>query len=142
MEVDDMPRDADNTLETPAPTPEWILALTTLGDLPALRSRVKEHLIAHGRPDLVEDGRLVATELATNAFLHGGDGVYAHGWKSEAGIVVAVADGGVGDATRIRLGSIPDRNQVGGRGLLLVAALATVEVRITNQGTTVAATLR
>ena len=50
-------------------THETVLAAEAVSAAKA-RAFVREHLLAHGLPDLVEDIRLVVSELATNAMVH------------------------------------------------------------------------
>lgn len=50
-------------------TRETVLAAEAVSAAKA-RAFVREHLLAQGLPDLVEDVRLVVSELATNAMVH------------------------------------------------------------------------
>lgn len=86
----------------------------------AARRFVSGHLSSHRLPHLIEDVRLVTSELATNAVAH------AH---SAFVITLATADGSVvvtvRDMSALPLvPATPELFDVRGRGLLLVAALS------------------
>lgn len=85
--------------------------------LSALRGRI-ETALADVDPDVVADVQLVATELVTNACLHGGPPVEFTLLASNGAVRLEVADGGA-DMPAVR-DPAPDARS--GRGLLLVAA--------------------
>ena len=89
----------------------------------AARRFVRETLAAWGRPDLIDDAALVATELATNAVLHARSGFTIALCRGPEGTIrVAVRDASLGRPRPRRAGPL----EGGGRGLRLVEALATV----------------
>ncbi|HET9499459.1 MAG TPA: ATP-binding protein [Marmoricola sp.] len=79
-------------------------------------------------PDVVEDARLVASELVGNAVRHadpvqpGQPGRLLVSWHTEdGGLVLSVSDGGSGTVPQQRPAPL---DAVGGRGLTIVDALA------------------
>ena len=68
-----------------------------------------------------EDAALLVTELATNALRHGGPGVDLWVRPVDAGLRVEIVDGRSDALPRVRR---PDADAEGGRGLLIVQALA------------------
>jgi two-component sensor histidine kinase len=74
------------------------------------------------RPGVAEDVCLVVSELVTNALLHGRSDAVLRVLQQHDSIRVEVQD----EDTRLPLPSAPDQQALGGRGLALVAALATL----------------
>jgi anti-sigma regulatory factor (Ser/Thr protein kinase) len=100
--------------------------------VPAVRRLVEDVLLDWGRPDLVDDVALSATELATNATLHSGSTYFEVDLSTEDDAVrVAVVDRGVTPARAIAgrgevaasAGAL-EAESMTGRGLFLVSALA------------------
>jgi len=81
------------------------------------------HLEAHGRSRLVDDLRLIVSELATNAVVHGGAVPFTVSLEEAAGSVrVAVHDDGAATiAPRLARREISET----GRGLVIVEAVST-----------------
>lgn len=79
------------------------------------------HVLSAGTPELVHAAELVATELATNALLHGVGRVVATVAPVDGGVRVEVVDG----SHRAPLVGPPSSEGLTGRGLAVVARLAT-----------------
>lgn len=101
--------------------------------VPAVRRFVDQALVGWGRNELVDDVTLAASELATNATLHSG-GTSFEVELSAAGpaVRIGVVDRGAAStrtiADRGRAAAVPGAVSdatMGGRGLFIVAALAT-----------------
>jgi anti-sigma regulatory factor (Ser/Thr protein kinase) len=75
----------------------------------------------HTPPTLVEDVELVVSELVTNAMRHGRGQITMHLEVAADRVVVGVQDQGAGQPSPRE----PDATDVNGRGLALVAILAT-----------------
>jgi anti-sigma regulatory factor (Ser/Thr protein kinase) len=90
--------------------------------VPKARDFVEWHLDAHGRSDVADDVRLIVSELATNAVVHGRGVPFTVSLEEAAGSVrVAVHDDGVGMfAPRL---ARPDLVETG-RGLVIVEAVS------------------
>jgi anti-sigma regulatory factor (Ser/Thr protein kinase) len=84
------------------------------------RDFVSEHLAAHQLPELVEDMRLVVSELATNAVAHAQTAFLVTLSMADERVRVAIQDGST--ATPVRL--TPDPMALGGRGLMIVEVLS------------------
>lgn len=84
------------------------------------RDFVGRHLVAHGFGDLVEEVRLVASELATNALRHAGTPFVVSLSEADGAVLLAVHDGSASAPVRGR----PGAWDVRGRGLLLVERLS------------------
>jgi anti-sigma regulatory factor (Ser/Thr protein kinase) len=97
------------------------VAPADLAALAPLRARLREALAAWGLAELADTAELLASELVTNALLHTGTGAgLAAAVTSEHRLRIEVSDGGTG-LPRPRAA---DADATGGRGLLLVDALA------------------
>jgi anti-sigma regulatory factor (Ser/Thr protein kinase) len=84
------------------------------------RDFVGRHLVAHGLDDLVEEVRLVASELATNALRHAGTPFVVSLSQADGAVLLSVRDGSAAAPARNR----PGAWDVRGRGLLLVERLS------------------
>lgn len=84
------------------------------------RSFVEAHLQASGLPDLADVGVLLVSELATNAILHAGTPFDVELTATPQGLRARVTD--ESDTTPVT--RAPSTVAEGGRGLFLVAALA------------------
>jgi anti-sigma regulatory factor (Ser/Thr protein kinase) len=78
------------------------------------------HLVEHNLPYLVEDIRLVASELATNAMAHARTPFTVTLSASEGTVLLIVRDGSASVPVR----ALPRAMDMGGRGLLLVELLS------------------
>jgi anti-sigma regulatory factor (Ser/Thr protein kinase) len=92
------------------------------------RNFICEHLVAHGLLYLVEDIRLVASELTTNAMEHART-PFAVTLSQVDGIVrLTITDG----STSVPVRSTPDLMDMNGRGLMLVELLSDAWGSITD----------
>jgi anti-sigma regulatory factor (Ser/Thr protein kinase) len=100
-------------------TAQWAHRLS-LGVDPAstgrARSFVKEHLVAHGLPHLVDDVRLVVSELATNAMVHAATPFTVLISAKGPAVTLTVEDGAAGAPGR----KPQDEHATSGRGLAIV----------------------
>lgn len=85
------------------------------------RQLVAEFLTAAGRPELSDDARLVASELAGNAARHGGPPLSLHLRLAGASLRIAVRDA---QPALLPMPADPADDDISGRGLHLVAGLA------------------
>lgn len=85
------------------------------------RELVRETLTDAGLPHLLDDALLLVSELVTNAVVHAGTQIALTAVVSGTAVTVEVTDHGTG---RVQTGSAFDPNRTGGRGLMLVDALA------------------
>jgi anti-sigma regulatory factor (Ser/Thr protein kinase) len=111
-------------------------------DLPALRAFVSEHAARTGAArEQVAILVLTASELATNAIIHGGGAGRLRLWRGASHIVCEVTDSGRGMAADA--GTQPPTTAIGGgRGLWLIRSLTDdVDIDSGASGTTVAAQL-
>lgn len=105
--------------------PGVVLELPSDLDAPATARRfVKEHA-SHLPLDLVRDAELLVSEIVTNAIRHGQPSVSLQLRLDPPGIGVSVHDHGDVDAMPAGDTPVPDVNQPGGRGLLIVRTVAT-----------------
>ena len=86
------------------------------------RDFVATHLLSNRLPALVDDARLVASELATNAVRHAGTSFTLSVAGGDGGITLRVRDGSR-SLPSLALGP-PGILATNGRGLMLVAALS------------------
>jgi anti-sigma regulatory factor (Ser/Thr protein kinase) len=93
-------------------------------DAAAIARRFVADHADHLDPDLIEDARLLVSEIVTNAVRYGQPEITLMVHLTPPTIGVAVAD--EGDARPTRPGAPPPPTQPSGRGLLLVDALASV----------------
>jgi anti-sigma regulatory factor (Ser/Thr protein kinase) len=110
------------------------------GGLYALRSAVAAHASDLGAPDRqVESLVIVASELATNAILHGGGRGRLRLWRTDGRIAMRVSDYGRGLADPAVVGMTPQSPAAtGGRGLWITRHLCDqVEIVTGSTGTAV-----
>jgi anti-sigma regulatory factor (Ser/Thr protein kinase) len=103
-----------------------VLELTSDLDAPATARRFVTQHARHLPIDLVRDAELLVSEIVTNAIRYGRPAVTLQLRLEPPGIGVAVHD--FGDIDEMPIGDdakIPDAGQPGGRGLLIVRAVAT-----------------
>jgi anti-sigma regulatory factor (Ser/Thr protein kinase) len=84
------------------------------------RDFICEHLVAHDLLYLVEDIRLVASELATNAMVHAHTPFVVTLSEMNGVVLLAIRDGSTSVPVRIT----PQVMEMGGRGLMLVELLS------------------
>lgn len=84
------------------------------------RDFVVQHLVDHNLLYLVEDIRLVASELATNAMVHARTPFTVTLSASDGTVLLAVRD----DSTSVPVKAVPQAMDMRGRGLLLVELLS------------------
>lgn len=85
------------------------------------RAVIQEYLCAEATPDEISDVRLIMSELVTNAAVHGAGPITLRLTVAGESIRGEVVDGGGGFEREIRARGA---DEIGGRGLLLVASLA------------------
>jgi anti-sigma regulatory factor (Ser/Thr protein kinase) len=85
------------------------------------RRYARAQCAGHTPPTLVEDVELVVSELVTNAMRHGRGQITMHLEVAPDRVVVGVRDQGAGQPSPRE----PDATDANGRGLALVAILAT-----------------
>jgi len=84
------------------------------------RDFICQHLVAHGLLYLVEDIRLVASELATNAMVHARTPFAVTLSEMKGGVLLTIRDG----STSVPVRTTPQVMDMGGRGLVLVELLS------------------
>jgi len=105
----------------PCTTPHYALALkATAAAVPAGRELVRAMLEECGLERLIDDAMLITAELVGNAIRHGEDVVLLLYVDRERKLNVQVWDPGPGEP---KVGA-PEELDEGGRGLMLVEALA------------------
>jgi serine/threonine-protein kinase RsbW len=77
--------------------------------------------LALARPELVQDAALVASEMVTNAVLHGDSAFRVQVTGDALGVRIAVEDAQVG----VVVPRIAEPEALNGRGLVIVDALST-----------------
>lgn len=102
--------------------PPTVLALPYKLDSSRLARRLVEHFVAERMLDVGHALCVIASELVTNAVLHGREPVELSLNYVGGEVVITVTDGDP-DVDKVRL-RVVDQAASGGRGLLLVAALA------------------
>jgi anti-sigma regulatory factor (Ser/Thr protein kinase) len=115
------------------------------GDLYAVRAAVAAHASAlGGGQDDVENLVIVASELATNAIVHGGGGGRLRLWSVDGMLAMQVADDGPGFADADHAGlRRQDPAAPGGRGLWLARQLCSqVRIHADDAGTAVTVAVR
>ena len=90
---------------------------------PRIARREVEKLAADIDPGVLRDALLLVSELVTNSIKHSGskDPITVRAWPRRSGLKVEVGDGGSGFDAGPRTA---DQRAEGGRGLLIVEALA------------------
>jgi anti-sigma regulatory factor (Ser/Thr protein kinase) len=119
-----------------------VLRCTQLTDLSAARTFAANCAGALGLPgDRIGDLNLIVTELATNSLKYSGGDCRLALWKRDGHLICEVRDGGhLDDPLAGRRMASP--HSLGGRGLLLVNALADlVRMHTSHNGTTIQAFL-
>ena len=103
--------------------PDWSHEAVLVAE-PVSASRARDfvclHLVEHHLLYLVEDIRLVASELATNAMVHAGTPFTVTLSASDGAVLLAVRDG----STSVPVKAVPQAMDTRGRGLLLVELLS------------------
>ena len=84
------------------------------------RDFICQHLVAHDLLYLVEDIRLVASELATNAMVHARTPFVVTLSEMNGVVLLAIRDG----STSVPVRTTPQVMDMGGRGLVLVELLS------------------
>ena len=84
------------------------------------RAFICQYLVAHDLQYLMEDIRLVASELATNAVVHARTPFVVTLWELNGVVLLAMRDGSASVPVR----SMPQVTDLGGRGLVLVEQLS------------------
>ena len=84
------------------------------------RDFVCQHLVAHDLLYLVEDIRLVASELATNAMVHARTPFVVTLSEMDGVVLLTVRD----SSTKVPVRATPQVMDIGGRGLVLVGLLS------------------
>jgi anti-sigma regulatory factor (Ser/Thr protein kinase) len=90
---------------------------------PAQARRAVEDLAPEIEQGVLRDAQLLVSEVVTNSIRHSGsdDPIGLRVWLRRSGVKIEIADGGFGfDAAELRAGADAE----GGRGLMIVAALA------------------
>lgn len=103
--------------------PDWVheMALdASPASVAVARQFVSGHLSTHRLPHLVEDVRLVTSELATNAVAHAKTAFVVTLGTAGGAVILTVRDMSALPAVR----AAPELFDLGGRGLLLVASLS------------------
>lgn len=88
--------------------------------VPQARRTMTDHLWAWGLQDLADDAELVTSELVSNAIRHGGRDIEMRVTCLPTALRIAMYDNTT-DAPELQ---VPGPDQLGGRGLTLVAAVA------------------
>jgi anti-sigma regulatory factor (Ser/Thr protein kinase) len=103
--------------------PDWSHE-TVLAAEPVSASKARDfacmHLGEHDLLNLVEDIRLVVSELATNAMMHAGTSFSVTMSEVDGTVLLAVKDG----STLAPVKALPQVMDMGGRGLVLVGQLS------------------
>ena len=84
------------------------------------RDFVSEHLVGHDLPELVEDVRLVVSELSTNATLHAGTPFVVTLSEMDGAVLLVIQDG----SATLPVRAVPHLMEAGGRGLMIVELLS------------------
>lgn len=131
-----------NPPPAPPPTSASGLLLSRLPDLPAARTFVCERAARAGLDaDRVADLAVAATEILTNAFLHGGGQARLWVWVEKGSIVCQVADRGSGPSDPL-VGYRPPQDGETGRGLWVARQLVDLLLIVPGaDGTTVRAVI-
>jgi anti-sigma regulatory factor (Ser/Thr protein kinase) len=111
-----------------------VVSLPTDASAAAIARQFVEDNRDHIRPDLVQDARLLVSEVVTNAVLHGRGEITLMVKVDRPSIGIAVADSG--DDLPAKLPAAPPPSQASGRGLRIVDALASAWGVTPNPGRT------
>ena len=84
------------------------------------RDFVRAHLVAHRLSHLVDDLRLVVSELATNALAHAQTPFTLTLSMADRLVLLAIQD----ESTSVPVRSVPDLMDVSGRGMMIVELLS------------------
>jgi hypothetical protein len=101
----------------------WLHETVLSGEpVSAARTRdfIRQHLIAHDLPYMVEDIQLVASELATNAMVHARTPFAVTLSELDGLVLLDVRDG----STAVPARTAPQVMDLGGRGLMIVELLS------------------
>lgn len=113
--------------------PLWLQEITLAPEpqsVSTARRFVREHLILHGLPLLVDDITLVASELATNVVQHAGTPFTMTISASEDAVILAVEDGS--DSVPIRRDA--QVNDATGRGIAIMGVVSREWGVVVNAG--------
>src|SRR5512144_118320 len=103
--------------------PDWSHQTVLKGE-PTIASKARDfvclHLVAHSLLYLVEDIRLVVSELATNAMVHARTPFTVTLSAGDCTVLLAVQDG----STTVPVKAVPQVTDMRGRGLVLVEQLS------------------
>ena len=92
----------------------------TIGAIRAARAFVVDQLREWGHDTVVENAKLVTSELVTNSLVHANSAFDVSISSADGVVTVAVCDASQASAVR----STPSSTATSGRGLMIVAALA------------------
>ena len=84
------------------------------------RDFIRQHLVAHDLPSMVEDIQLVASELATNAMVHARTPFVVTLSEMDGVVLLDIRDG----STAVPARATPQGMDLGGRGLMIVELLS------------------
>ena len=112
---------ADHVSEPVAPPRVSDVFLPVMAAVPAVRRFATDALRAWGLDELVADGSIVATELATNALSHSASPFRASMTRSDSTVRIAIEDVSPSVPQLVHAAS----DALGGRGIAIVAELAT-----------------
>ena len=84
------------------------------------RDFIRQHLVAHDLPSMVEDIQLVASELATNAMVHARTPFAVTLSELDGLVLLDIRDG----STAVPARTAPQVMDLGGRGLMIVELLS------------------
>lgn len=105
------------------PTADWSHQIVLTADptsASVARDFVCRHLVAHELPHLVEDVRLVASELATNAVTHAQTPFVVALSTASRSLLLVIED----ESASLPVRTTPDSMDPGGRGLMIVELLS------------------
>jgi len=105
------------------PTADWSHRIVLTADPTSAslaRDFVRQHLVAHRLAHLVDDVRLVASELATNAVAHAQTPFVVTLSTASRSLLLVIED----ESTSLPVRTTPDAMDPGGRGLMIVELLS------------------
>ena len=106
-----------------APALDWSHSTVLEAEpMSAARARdfVRLHLVTHQLPHLVEDVRLVVSELATNAVAHAQTPFVVSLSMANGSVLLAIED----QSSAVPIRSAPDVTDMSGRGLMIVELIS------------------